>query len=130
MGLILGKVERDPQYPLPPNTIISQVPKPGTLIEEQNIVNLVVSGAAEPGQSGSIRGLPLTYENLEYTVPIGILEREVMVMVRNAEGSTEVFRQVVPSGQALLFRIPVIGQTVVQIYLDGELEEVRRLGNE
>ena len=130
LGLVLGKVERDPQYPLPPNTIINQVPKPGTLIEEQNIVNLVVSGAAETGRGFSNVSLPVSYETLEYTVPIGAFEREVFVMVRNAEGSSEIFRQIVSSGQRLMFQIPVVGETVVQIYLDGGLEEVRRLGNE
>lgn len=128
LGLVLGKIERDEQYPeLPPNTVINQVPKPGTLIEEQNIVNLVVSGtgASKDPFQGEI--LPIRYETLEYSVPLGQFDREVLVMARNAEGSSELFRQFVSSGRNIAVRIPVIGETVVEIYLDGVLDEIKRI---
>ena len=128
LGLVLGKVERDPEYPLPlpPDTIISQVPKPGTLVEEQNLVNLVVTGDAAP-TSGPVSApsLPMVYQTVEYTVPIGTFDREVIVMVRNAEGVSEIFRQLVPSGRQLLLQLPVIGETVMEVYLDGVLDDIR-----
>ncbi len=130
LGLVLGKVERDPEYPLPlpPDTIISQVPKPGTLVEEQNLVNLVVTGTAAPAfELSSEPSLPISYQTIEYTVPVGSFDREVMVMVRNAEGVSEVFRQRVPSGRQLLLRLPVIGETVMEVYLDSVLDDIRRI---
>jgi serine/threonine-protein kinase len=129
LGLVLGKVERDPEYPipLPPDTIISQLPKPGTLVEEQNLVNLVVTGAAATDFNLPAPSLSLAYQTVEYAVPIGSFDREVMVMVRNAEGVSEVFRQRVESGRQLLLQIPVIGETVMEIYLDGILDDVRRI---
>lgn len=130
LGLVLGKVERDPDYPLPlpPDTIISQIPKPGTLVEEQNLVNFVVTGAASPVTGGlPAPSLPLTYQTVEYSVPVGSFNREVLVMVRNAEGISEVFRQEVPSGRQLLLQIPVIGETVMEVYIDGVLDDVRRI---
>lgn len=129
LGLVLGKVERDPDYPLPlpPNTIISQVPKPGTLVEEQNLVNLVVTGtdAAQMPAPDIVPGASVVFQTVEYTVPVGNFDREVMVMVRNAEGVTEVFRQEVAAGRQLLLQIPVAGDTVMEIFLDGVLDEVR-----
>lgn len=129
LGLVLGKVERDPDYPLPlpPDTIISQIPKPGTLVEEQNLVNLVVTGTASLATELPVPSLPLTYQTVEYTTPLGAFDREVLVMVRNAEGVSEVFRQEVPSGRQLLLQIPVIGETVMEVYVDGVLDDVRRI---
>jgi len=129
LGLVLGKVERDPEYPipLPPDTIISQLPKPGTLVEEQNLVNLVVTGAATTDFNLPAPSLSLAYQTVEYAVPIGSFDREVMVMVRNAEGVSEVFRQRVESGRQLLLQIPVIGDTVMEVYLDGILDDVRKI---
>jgi len=128
LGLVLGKVEYDPDYPLPAGTIISQIPRPGTLVEEQNLVNLVVTGTAPSNLPASpSTELPIMYQTVEYTVPIGTFDREVMVMVRNAEGVSEVFRQRVASGRQLLLQIPVIGETVMEVYLDGILDDVRKI---
>jgi hypothetical protein len=128
LGLVLGKIERDEAFTqIPPNTVISQVPKPGTLIEEQNIVNLVVSGpglSRDPYQMGT---LSVEYHPLDYMVPLGRFDREVMMTVRNAEGIAEIFRQFVPPGRTITVQVPVVGETVVEIYLDGVLAEIKRI---
>lgn len=128
LGLVLGKVERDEAFTeIPPNTVISQVPKPGTLIEEQNIVSLVVSGpglSRDPYQMGT---LSVEYHPLDYMVPLGRFDREVMMTVRNAEGIAEIFRQFVPPGRTITVQVPVAGETVVEIYLDGVLAEIKRI---
>lgn len=132
LGLVVGKVERDAQYPdVPPNTIISQVPKPGTLVEEQNIVNFVVGGpaASNAPPPGEPTPAPAEIVELEYTVPPGRFEREVTVLVRNAEGVAEMYRQLVAPGNPIVVRIPVIGETVAEIYLDGMLDVVQRLND-
>jgi beta-lactam-binding protein with PASTA domain len=130
LGLVLGKIEHE-QYPgVKLNTVLSQVPKPGTLIEEQNIVTFVVSG--EPGGQETRLGgsASVQYEALEYTVPPGRFDREVRVLVKNAEGQSEMYRQFVPPGNRIVVQIPVVGETVVEIYLDGMLEQVTRLGSQ
>lgn len=128
LGLVLSKVEYE-QYPgVPPNTVLSQIPKPGTLIEEQNIVTFVVSG--DPGQRDFIRrdSSPLLqYKSLEYVVPPGRFAREVSVIVRNAEGIKEIYRQLVPPGELIIVRIPVSGETVAEISLDGTLDMIQRM---
>ncbi len=129
LGLVLGKVEHDEQYPLPPNTIISQVPKSGTLVEEQNIVSFVVSGQGEQRTIMPGDVLPVQYESLEYTVPLGHFDREVMILVKNAEGVSEMFRQFVPPGKYIVVRIPVVGETIAEVYLDGVLDDIRRMSN-
>lgn len=130
LGLALGKIERDDDFPIAPNTIISQVPKPGTLIQEQNIVNLVVSGSGlskDPFQEPVVN---IQYATVDYLVPLGRFDREVTVVVKNAEGASELFRQIIPPGRQISVRIPVVGETVVEIALDGILDDVRRLNHE
>jgi len=131
LGLVLGKVEHDEDYfDVPPNTIINQVPKPGALVKEQNIVSFVVSG---PGGQGNLMpgdSLPVQYEWLEYTVPLGRFDREVTVLVRNAEGVSEMYRQFVPPGNRIVVHIPVVGETVAEIYLDGVLDAIKRMSSE
>jgi beta-lactam-binding protein with PASTA domain len=126
LGLVLGKVEHE-QYPgVPPNIVLSQVPKPGTLVEEQNIVTFVVSG--EAGGTDTMEGSSssVQYESLEYTVPPGRFDREVTVLVKNAEGVSEMYRQFVPPGNRIVVRVPVVGETVAEVYLDGVLDHVIR----
>ena len=90
LGLVLGKVEHE-EYDIPPNTVLSHVPRPGALVEEQNMVSLVVSGTA--GQTGHRVGSAsqIQYQSLEYTVPPGPFEREVSVLVKNIEGIKDIY---------------------------------------
>ncbi len=127
LGLVLSKVEYE-SYPVPENTVLSQVPKPGTLIEEQNIVTFVISG--DPGRRDFIQrdtAPVLEYKLLEYVVPPGRFDREVSVVIRNAEGIKEISRQFVPPGDLIILRIPVIGETVVEVSLDGTLDMIQRM---
>lgn len=131
LGLVLGKVEHDEDYiGVPPNTIISQVPRPGALVEEQNLVSFVVSGRGRSGDLMFDDFSPVHMESLDYTVPLGRFDREVTVLVRNAEGVSEMFRQFVPPGNRIIVRVPIVGETIVEIYLDGVLDDVRRLNTE
>jgi serine/threonine-protein kinase len=132
LGLVLGKVEYDEDYGdggIPPGTILNQVPKPGALVEEQNLVSFVVSGRGGPMDRMFDDFSPVQVESLEYTVPLGRFDREVTVLIRNAEGVSEMFRQFVPPGNRIVVRIPVVGETIAEIYLDGMLDDVRRMGN-
>ncbi|MBD3305469.1 PASTA domain-containing protein [candidate division KSB3 bacterium] len=128
LGLVVGKIEHERYEGIPSDTVLSQNPKPGALVEEQDIVTLVVSGSPGrgmmPGTSGATS---VQYQSLAYIVPPGRFEREVAVIVKNVEGITEIYRQLVPPGNRIVVRVPVIGETVVEIYLDGTLETIQRL---
>jgi hypothetical protein len=39
------------------------------------------------------------------------------------------YRQFVPPGNQIVVRIPVVGETIAEIYLDGVLDDVRRMTN-
>ncbi len=129
LQLVLSKVEHEEYRGVPPNTVLSQIPKPGTLIEEQNMVTFVVSN--EQRRRDFIQRTPLmNYQSLEYVVPPGRYDRKVSVVVRNIEGVTEIFHQFVPSGEKIVVRIPVVGATAVEISLDGTLETIQRMSSQ
>ncbi len=130
LGLILSKVEHEDYPGMPPNTVLSHVPTPGTLVEEQNMVTLVVSGQRGRHDFFTPRQPAVHYQSLEYVVPPGRYEREVSVVVRNRDGASEIFRQFVPPGEKIMVRIPVAGQTNVEISLDGRLDTTQRMSNE
>ena len=130
LGLVLNRVARE-DYPfVPPDTVLSQSPKAGALIEEQNMVSFVVS------RNGSQRGRmsagtqPIQYYSLEYTVPPGTFERDVAVVVKNVEGISEMYRDFVAPGRRVTVRVPIVGPTVIEIWLDGTLESVQRVNAE
>lgn len=127
LGLVLNKVEHEDYPYIPPNTVLSHIPKPGALVEEQNMVTLVVSGVG--GQSGrSVRQTSsVQYQSLEYIVPPGPFEREVLILVKNVEGIAEMYQERVLPGHRVIARIPVVGPTVVEVYLDGTLDTVQRM---
>lgn len=127
MGLVLSKVEQE-QYPqVPQNTVLSQVPKPGSLIEEHNMVSFVVSQGGQNDLSSGAQQLLIQYQTLEYSVPVGPFDRQVAVVVKNAQGTREIYRQITPPGQQLVVRIPVVGETVVEVYVDGTLDVLQRM---
>ena len=129
LGLVLSKVEHEEYAGVLPNTVLSHVPTPGTLVEEHNMVTLVVSG--KRGRDDFIQRRPAAqYQSLEYVVPPGRYDREVSVVVRNIEGASEIFRQFIPPGEKIMVRIPVIGETIVEISLDGALETTQRMSNQ
>ena len=127
LGLVVGNIAYEEYESVPPETVLSHVPKPGALVEEKNMVTLVVSGKSRKAQrQEAIEALSLQYQPMEYTVPPGPFEREVRVVVKNSEGSAELYRQLATPGHRIILQIPVIGKTVVELYVDGALEVVQR----
>ncbi|PID56119.1 hypothetical protein CSB45_12855 [candidate division KSB3 bacterium] len=127
LGLKLNRVARE-DYPLiPPDTVLSQTPKAGTLVEEQNMVTFVVSRNGQSGRRRVTAPPPVAYYTVDYTLPPGPFTRDVAVVVKNAEGSSEMFREFVASGRRVTVRIPVVGPTSVEIWLDGTLERIQRI---
>lgn len=127
LGLVVGNIAYEEYESVPPDTVLSHVPKPGALVDEQNMVTFVLSG--KPRKSANAKAaetFSLQYQPLEYTIPPGPFEVEVLAVVKNADGEAEIYRQLVMPGHRVILQIPVIGNTVVELYVDGALEVVQR----
>jgi beta-lactam-binding protein with PASTA domain len=128
IGLVVGRVEREVYDGVGLDVIISQNPKPGTIIKKENLVNLVVSSGSFGPETESrfIPTSPVTHVSLEYVVPEGPPAQEVRVLVNNDHGVSEIFKQFLPPGMRIQVAVPVIGETLVGIYIDGMLVQQRR----
>ena len=127
LGLVVGNIAYEEYESVPPDTVLSHVPKPGALVDEQNMVTFVLSG--KPRKSAKQEAeetFSLQYQPMEYTIPPGPFEVEVLAVVKNADGEAEIYRQLVMPGHRVILQIPVIGNTVVELYVDGALEVVQR----
>lgn len=125
LGLVLGKIEHEEYAGVPENTILSQIPKPGSLVKERDIVTLVASSGGNAGETIPGSMAAPQYTSLEYIAPPGRFDQEIAMVVKNDEGIAEIYRQIVPAGDRILVQVPVVGPTVVEIYLDGVLNEVK-----
>jgi serine/threonine-protein kinase len=130
LGLVLNTVAREDYPYIPPDTVLSHSPKAGALVEEQNMVTFVVSRNGSSGGRGGANQQAIQYYTLEYTVPPGSFERDVAVVVKNVEGVSEMFREFVAPGRRVTVRIPLVGPTVAEVWLDGTLDSVQRLNAE
>ena len=130
LGLVLNTVAREDYPSIPPDTVLSHSPRAGALIEEQNMVTFVVSRNGSQRARTGTAAQPVQYYSLEYTVPPGSFERDVAVVVKNVEGISEMFHEFVAPGRRVTVRIPVVGPTVVEVWLDSTLENVQRLNPE
>jgi len=128
LGLVKGNVAYE-DYDVRPNMVLSHVPRPGALVGEQNMVTLVVSKGAT-GRSTHNATNVVQYQPLDYTVPPGPFDREISVIVKNIGGIVEIYREFVSPGSLIGLQIPVAGPTVVEIFVDGTLDVVRRINNE
>ncbi len=127
LGLVVGNIAYEEYESVPPDTVLSHVPKPGALVEELNMVTFVVSGKPrKTAKPEAAETFSLEYQPMEYTIPPGPFEVEVLAVVKNADGEAEIYRQLVMPGHRVILQIPVIGNTVVELYVDGALEVVQR----
>ncbi len=127
LGLVVGNIAYEEYDSVPSDTVLSHVPKPGALVEEQNMVTFVLSGKPrKTAKPEADETFSLEYQPMEYTIPPGPFEVEVLAVVKNADGEAEIYRQLVMPGHRVILQIPVIGNTVVELYVDGALEVVQR----
>jgi serine/threonine-protein kinase len=127
IGLEMGRISQE-AYEGPRDVILNQNPKPGTIIKKENLVSLVISTEL-PEVAFDFDGTPVnptTQVSLEYIVPEGPPAQEIRVIVNNDQGVLELFKQVLAPGMRIQVPVPIIGETLVGIYIDGTLIQQRR----
>jgi len=129
IGLVMGRIEREVYEGVEPDRVISQSPKPGAIIKKENLVNLVASSEARGMGGNEVSLAPVdlgTPVTLEYIIPEGPPHQEIKIIVNNDQGVLELFKQVLSPGMRVQVPVPVIGETLVGIYIDGVLVKQRR----
>ena len=121
LGLPPGEITYKYNSTIPPNTVMSQIPKFGFRVFSNEKIDLEVSRAERLDQEEA--GI---YTTLTYRVPYSLEEKEVKILLQSGDETREIFRQIRPPGDEIELLIRTTRNTKAQIYLDGELVEERQ----
>lgn len=123
MGLKLGEITYEPANGASPGTVIDQSPPAGSRVATGEAVRLVLARSG-PDQEAPGEG---TFTVFTYTVPRGVFERQVKVVVVYGRTRETVYDRPTDPGKEVRLLLRVQGETSARIYLDGELVEERSL---
>jgi serine/threonine-protein kinase len=121
--LRLGRQRRAYHSKSPVDYVIGQDPSPGAKVQLGSAVNVVVSRGPAPEETPSTSDHTAV---IEFRVPEGGEPQEVRIVVEDAQGEREVYREEVPAGRLVRRRVQGSGDTVrVRVYVGGSLLEER-----
>ncbi|MDV2504263.1 MAG: PASTA domain-containing protein [bacterium] len=123
MGLKVGAITYEPSNGARPGTVVSQSPPAGSRVEAGEAVRLALA-KADLGQEAPGEG---TFTVFSYTVPQGVFDRQVKVVVVTERSSETVYDRLSRPGAEIRLLLRVQGEPSARIYLDGELVEERSL---
>jgi serine/threonine-protein kinase len=122
----LGQIVWTPFGPSGPSrgTVVSQRPGPNALIDPFDKVSLQVSAGQEE------YGRLIRQVHATVTVPQSNDAASVRVAVRDETGTWDVYNGFAQGGQKLDFNLTVVGTAELETYLNNELLNQTKLGNE
>lgn len=123
MGLKLEAIAYEPANGARPGTIVAQSPPAGSRVAVGEAVRLVLAKAG-PQQEAPGEG---TFTVFTYTVPRGVFDRHVKVVVVYRRSQETVYNSRTNPGKEIRLLVRALGETTARIYLDGELVEERQL---
>jgi serine/threonine-protein kinase len=123
MGLKLEAIAYEPANGARPGTIVAQSPPAGSRVAVGEAVRLVLAKAG-PQQEAPGEG---TFTVFTYTVPRGVFDRHVKVVVVYQRSQETVYNSRTNPGKEIRLLVRALGETTARIYLDGELVEERQL---
>ena len=115
LGLTVGRVKYVDTKGIPRGHIISQVPFAGKKVLAGHSVHVKVARGLD-----QIAG---NFSILRYTIPSGIFERRIRIVLLEKGKEKEIFSKKVIGGEKVHTLIPSTGYTRVKIFLDNELVE-------
>lgn len=118
MKLKLGYVRKIPSEDIPSGQIIAQSPKIGSKVKEGTLINVDVS--VQEKEIQSILKKEPRYADITITVPQGINQKNVRVVVIDDTGSRNVYNAVHSQGDKIKLNIKGIGKITVQVYIEDE----------
>lgn len=105
-------------------TIISQSPPPGSIIDKEDRVKLVVSGRREEGPR---RLSPPRWVLTSVQVPLGLSEKKVSVVIIDEEGRRSLDYGMYPPGEKVWVSCEVVGGGEIKVYVNDRLVKIERV---
>ncbi len=137
LGLKLGVQQKISHPTLPANAVVAQDPGPGRKVPPGSTVNLKISTGppAEPSAEGEetkepaadTQVLPKRVGRVKITMPTTPRQTTVKIVVRDADGERVVCDEVRYAGDVVMKVVEGRGETVVEVFLNGQKVETRVL---
>ncbi|HOX22179.1 MAG TPA: PASTA domain-containing protein [Elusimicrobiales bacterium] len=116
-------VADDPASLFPNGTVLSQKPKPDTVVSKDSKVEIVVSRRKEAGQAAQTGD----FRRIHYEVAQGSTQSQIRITVLDQSGEREVFNGLRAPGSKVDLSVPRGGPAKVRIFVNGMLVEERDL---
>jgi len=110
-GLRSGRVSEVGSDVLPPGTVMSMAPAPGSPVTEGQSIHLIVTRIPAPPE-------PATMILYQYSAPTGLLDRSLAIVLDSGDGERVVWEDVVPAGTSVSIPVPVSEPGVLRAYVD------------
>mgnify|MGYP000929332569 FL=1 len=117
-NLVMGDVKKRDSNEYYSNQVIEQDTKAGVMIEEETVVNLVVSKGPGPVPQTQVREFDLPQENDYY---------KVVIKLNDAKGKREIYNQLHPGGDTVNLLVNYFGSASLEIQLNGKPYKVYKL---
>jgi len=121
-GVLVNVVTEEVQDPAQNGIIVSQIPEAGTVVGRNDTVTFTVGYLPSEQMKDELYARVL---NLE--VPVEHKEVNVRIVVKDRIGEREIYNAVTEGGKNLQVPFKSYFNTVVYIYINGELYEMRKL---
>ncbi len=123
LSLKIGKIKESPSSG-EEGVILSQVPLPGTRVDCETSIELVVSTFYKEKQSFSpkVRWIPTLVE-----VPLGLTKKRVSVVIVDSQGRRTIDYGEREAGEKVRIISKVVGRGEIRIYVDGELVKIENV---
>jgi serine/threonine-protein kinase len=119
-GLRSGKVVEVGSEELPPGTVMSMVPAPGSPVTEGQSVHLTVTRIPASSE-------PAVMILYQYSAPTGLLDRTLALVLDTGDGERTVWEDVVAAGSSVSIPVPVSQPGILRAYVDEELYEEKQV---
>lgn len=123
LSLKIGKIKESPSSG-EEGVILSQVPLPGTRVDCETLIELVVSTFYKEKQSFSqkVRWIPTLVE-----VPLGLTKKRVNVVIVDSQGRRTIDYGEREAGGKVRIISKVVGRGEIRIYVDGKLVKIEKV---
>ncbi|MGQ9631252.1 MAG: PASTA domain-containing protein [bacterium] len=121
VGLKLGSIsKRRVTDGTDENVVLFSNPEGGEGVEAGTVVSLVVSEKPPPQDA-------LRQAIINYTVPIGLFDQQVSIVVEDLQGEREIFNEIRSPGSRITQVVFVTDNARYRVYINGDLKEERFL---
>ena len=123
LSLEIGKIKESPSSG-EEGVILSQVPLPGTRVDCETSIELVVSTFYKEEQSFSPKARWIT---TLVEVPLGLTKKRVSVVIVDNQGRRTIDYGEREAGEKVRIVSKVVGRGEIRIYVDGELVKIEKV---